>query len=331
MKAVMVREFAPSNIAIEDVADPRPGQGEVVIDVVAADTNFPDALVVDGKYQVKPPLPFSPGKAAAGRIAAIGSDVHGFKIGDAVAAYVEYGAYAEKVIASADACFPIPSGIAFDKVAALSIVYQTAWFALKERACLHSGETVLVLGASGGIGMASVQLAKALGAGKVIAGARGESNSQIARKAGADDIIDLGNPDLRDTLRDQVFALTDGRGADVVIDPVGGDANAAALRALAWCGRLVVVGFASGQIPVVKTNYLLLKNIAVSGLQWSDYRTRAPEKIAQAQQEIFDLYKRGLIDPIISRKLPLEDFAIALDCYRHGQSQGKIILEVRPS
>ena len=330
MRAVLVRDFAPiEQISVAEVEDPVPGAGEVLVDVVAAEANYPDILVIEGKYQIRPPLPFSPGKAAAGRIAAIGQGVRGFETGDAVAVQVEYGAYAEKVRARAENCFRMPAGMPFEKAAALGLVYQTAWFALKERANFKPGESVLVLGASGGIGVASVQLAKAFGASTVIAGVLGESNAEVARRAGAGHVVELGTSDLRDSLKAKVAAVTDGRGADVVIDPVGGVANTAALRAMAWCGRLIVIGFASGDIPTIKANYLLVKNIAVAGLQWSDYRDRTPERVSEAQKEIFDLYTRGLIDPIISRTLPLDDFATALSLLRAGKVQGKVILQVR--
>jgi NADPH2:quinone reductase len=332
MKAVWVRQFAPiADIRVEDVPDPAPGPGEVVVDVAAAEANYPDLLVVEGKYQIKPPLPFAPGKAAAGRIAAVGSGVSGLGVGDRVAVQVEYGAYAEKVVANASSCFRMPDGMPFETGAALGLVYQTAWFALKDRARFEPGQTVLVLGGSGGIGMASVQLAKALGARTVIGGVLGAANAEVAKRAGADHVIELGDPDLRDTLRQQVARLTDGAGADIVIDPVGGDAHAAAIRALAWCGRLVVIGFASGTIPTIKANYLLVKNIEVSGLQWSDYRERQPERVKAAQREIFDLYSQGKLAPVISRTVPLADFAVALGLLRDGQAQGKIILAVRPS
>ncbi len=328
MKAVIVREFAPfEQIGVAEVEDPRPAAGEVVVDVVAAEANYPDILVIEGKYQIKPPFPFSPGKAAAGRVSAVGEGVSGLAPGDAVAVQVEYGAYAQKVRVRAEHCFPMPAGMPFDKAAALGLVYQTAWFALRDRAQFHPGEIVLVLGASGGIGVASVQLAKAIGAKMVIAGVLGADNAEVARNAGADHVIDLGAEDLRDSLRARIAELTGGHGADIVIDPVGGAANAAALRAMAWCGRLVVIGFASGEIPAIKANYLLVKNIAVLGLQWSDYRDRTPERIGEAQREIFALFEAGRIDPFISRRFPLEKFHEALRLLRDGRAQGKIILE----
>jgi NADPH:quinone reductase len=328
MRAVCVREFGPfETVRVEDVPAPSAGPGEVVVDVVAAECNYPDILVIEGRYQIKPALPFVPGKAATGRVVQLGPDVTRFGLGDAVSVQVEYGAYAERVCVPEEGCFPIPDGVTFDVAAALGLTYQTAWFALKDRARLAEGESVLVLGAAGGVGYASVQLAKALGASTVVAGVRGASNAAVARRAGADHVVELSDPALRDSLRAQTAAATHGRGIDVVIDPVGGEASAAALRALAWCGRQVVVGFAAGDIPTFKANYLLVKNIAVSGLQWSDYRDRAPERVATAQAEIFELYRRGRLSPFVSRRFPLGEFAQGLRILRDGLAQGKILLE----
>ena len=325
----MVRAFGPiDQAAVEEVPDPVPGPGEVLVAVRAAEANYPDILVIEGAYQIKPPLPFSPGKAAAGVIEAIGEDVAGFKPGDQVAVQVEYGAYAEKLIAPAATCYLMPEGLPFDKAAALGLAYQTAHFALVDRAGLQRGDCVLVLGASGGVGVASIQLAKALGARTVIGGVRAADDAEIAKAAGADHTIGLLMDNLRDGLRDAVRDATGGHGADVVIDPVGGDFNAAALRAMAWRGRMVIVGFASGDIPTIRSNYLLVKNIAVSGLQWSDYRDRDPQWVGRVQAEIFDLYTRGMIDPPIDRTLPLARFADALASLREGAVQGKIVLSV---
>jgi NADPH2:quinone reductase len=330
MKAVVVNEFAPfDQISVGDLPDPVPRRGEVVIDVKAAELNYPDILVISGQYQIKPPRPFSPGKSAAGVVAALGEGVTTLAVGDRVCAQVEYGAYAHKLRAPAVNVFSMPDGVDFTKGAALGLVYQTAHFALVERARLQRGEVVLVLGASGGIGVASVQLAKALGASKVIAGVLGEANAEVARRCGADVVIDLGAADLRDRLRDFVHAETGGHGADVVIDPVGGAANAAALRAMAWRGRMVIIGFASGEIPAIKANYLLVKNIEVSGLQWSDYRDRDPDWVRRVQDEIFALHVAGKIDPHVSRTFPLEDFRVPLAMLRDGAAQGKLILEMR--
>lgn len=327
MKAVIVEAFGPvENARVRTVADPLPGKGEVCIAVMAAETNFPDILVMEGNYQVKPPLPFSPGKAAAGVVESVGEGVSKFAPGDRVAVEVEYGAYAEKMIAPAASCFLIPDGISFEDAAALSLTYQTSHFALVERCQLKKGETVLVLGASGGIGFAAVQLARALGAGTVIAGTRGAAGIAAVQRAGADHVIDLSMDNLRDGLRDRVREITGGHGVDVVVDPVGGEANAAALRAMAWRARMVIIGFASGAIPTIKANYLLVKNITVSGLQWSDYRDRTPDWIATVQAQIFELFLQGKLKPFISRQLPLAEYGQALMAMREGKAQGKIIL-----
>lgn len=327
MKAVIVRAFAPFDQAeYGDLPDPVPGKGEVLVRVHAAEANYPDILVMEGAYQVKPPLPFSPGKAAAGIVEKISPDVTGFAPGDRVAVEVEYGAYAEKLLCPAETCYPLPDSLSFEVGAALGLVYQTAHFSLIDRADFKAGESVLVLGGSGGIGMASIQLAKAFGASTVIAGVHKAAHAEIAERAGADHVIDLGMENLRDGLRDRIRPLTGGSGVDVVIDPVGGEANAAALRAMAWRGRLVVVGFASGQIPAIKANYLLVKNIAVSGIQWSDYRERDPAWVADVQRQIFDLAVAGRIDPLISRVLPLADYAEALRLLKAGEARGKIVL-----
>ncbi len=329
MKAVIVHEFSPfERVGVEQAPNPTPGEGEVVIDVKAAEVNYPDILVIAGQYQFKPPLPFTPGKAAAGIISAVGKGVTGFSVGDPVAAQIEYGAYAEKLRVRAINVFHMPPGVTFAKGAALGLTYQTAHFALVERARMQKNDVVLVLGASGGIGVASVQIAKALGAKTVIGGVLGEDNAVIARLAGADATIDLGQGDIRDTVRNTVRTLTGGHGANIVIDPVGGAANAAALRALAWRGRMVIIGFASGEIPKIPANYLLLKNIEVSGLQWSDYRDRTPEWVVNVQQELFDLYVAGKIDPYVSHTFPLEEFKTALSLLRDGKVQGKLVLAI---
>ncbi len=327
MRAVIVEGFGPiEGAAVREVPEPQPGAGEVLIALGAADVNFPDILVMEGAYQVKPPLPFSPGKAGAGTVEAVGPGVSGFKPGDRVAFEVEYGAYAEKLVAAEHLCYPLPEGISSVQAAALSLVYQTAHFALVERAGFQPGDHVLVLGASGGVGLAAVQLARALGAGKVIAGVRSPQKAEIVDARGADLVVDLSSETLRDDLRTQVHEATGGHGADVVIDPVGGAAHAAALRAMAWRGRMVIIGFASGEIPQIRSNYLLVKNISVSGLQWSDYRERDPGTVAAVQAEIFALCKSGKLVPHISRVFPLDGFAEALGMLKAGEAEGKIVL-----
>lgn len=327
MKAVLVRNFGPIETArIEDLPSPPPGPGEVVVDLHAAEVNYPDILVMEGKYQVKPPLPFSPGKAGAGVVSAIGQGVSGLKPGDHVALQAEYGTYASQIALAAHNCHPMPDPMPFDVGAALGLVYQTAHFALIERAAMKPGDTVLVLGASGGVGSASVQLARALGASVVIGGVKGARNAELARAAGCDETVDLAMDNLRDGLREKVRAATGGHGADIVIDPVGGAVTDAALRAMAWRGRLVVVGFAAGDIPTIRANYLLVKNISVTGLQWSDYRERDPRWVHRVQQDIFALWSEGKLTPQIAVTLPLAQFAEALKRLQEGRAHGKIIL-----
>ena len=329
MKAVLVKQFGPfDQVQIGEAADPQPGVGEVVVDLEASDVNFPDILYCEGKYQVKPPLPFSPGLAGAGRVALLGESGSGLSPGQRVMVLPAYGTYAEKVRVRADLCFPMPERMPFEVGAAFGLVYQTAYLALVERAACKAGDTVLVLGATGGVGMATIQLAKALGAGRVIAATRGDEGVRFARRVGADVAIDVAGHNLREHLRDEVRNATGGHGADIVIDPIGGEISAAALRAVAWCGRLIVVGFASGEIPQVPANYLLVKNITISGLQSTDYRVRQIDKVQAAQAHIFTLWEQGLVEPVISRTLPLERFADALRDLRDGIARGKIVLTI---
>ncbi len=327
MKAVWVTEFCSSALAgVTEIADPVAGSGEIIVEAGAAEVNYPDMLVMEGRYQIRPPLPFTPGKVAAGRVIELGDGVDRGMFGRRVIAHVEYGAFAERVRAPASTCFPIPDAIGYDIAAALGLAYQTAWFALTERAQLQKGEIVLILGAAGGVGLAALQLARALGAYAVLAAVRGSANAAIARENGADLVIDLDHPDLKNTMKSEVMAFTGGHGADVIVDPVGGEANTAALRAIAWQGRLVTVGFASGEIPKVAAGYLLVKNIAILGLQWSDYRDRTPEKIAVAQKNLFELYERGVILPRITGVFPLAEIGNAFEATRSGRSTGRHIL-----
>jgi NADPH2:quinone reductase len=240
----------------------------------------------------------------------------------------EEGGYAELVAVRADQCYPLPPRMTFVEAASLSLVYDTAWFALRERARLSPGETVLVLGASGGVGRAAVQLATAMDA-RVLAGISRPERAAAARAAGADAVIDLSPENLRDTLREQVWTATEGRGADVILDPLGGNVFDAALRALAWSGRLVVIGFAAGRIPTVKTNYLLLKNIEVSGLQVSDYRKRRPAQMAACFAEIFELYEEGRIKPAAAEVFALDQAGEALAVVRDRRLPGRAVLRVR--
>lgn len=326
MRAVIVREFGPAaSAAIGEMPKPAVKPNEILLNVKATAANYVDLLVIGGKYQFLPALPFVPGKGPAGIVAEVGRDVQAFKPGDRVLAMAEQGGYGEFVAVDQSQCYLLPDGMTFIDAAATALVYDTSWFALRERARFSAGETVLVLGASGAVGLASVQLAKAIGA-KVLAGIANPDKAQMVRDAGADYIIDITAENLRDSLRDQVRAVTGGQGADIVLDMLGGDMFDAALRALAWCGRLVVIGFASGRIPTIKANYLLLKNIEVSGLQVSDYRKRRPQQVAECFREVFSLLESGKLKPLPTSVYALEQFAQGLDDIESRRARGRVIL-----
>jgi NADPH:quinone reductase len=330
MRAAIVRKFGPIlSHAIEELPDPDPGPGQVLVRIKAAAVNFVDSLVVAGKYQFSPELPFVPGKLPTGEIIAIGAGVTELKIGDRVLTLAEHGGYAQMVSVDAKQCFKLPPSMSFVDAASMALVYDTAWFALKERARLRKGESVLVLGSTGGVGLAAIQLAKAMGA-KVLAGISRLAKAPLAFEAGSDDIVDLSKENLRDALRAQVFAKNGDKGVDVVIDPIGGDAFDAALRALGWRGRLVVVGFASGRIPSVKANYLLVKNIEISGLQISDYRKREPDLMAQCFHEIFALFEASKLRPAVTATCALDSFAQALQEIVDRRVNGRIVLLPNP-
>jgi NADPH:quinone reductase len=326
MRAVVVREFGPIEAAsLGELPKPVPKDNEVLVALRATAVNFVDLVMISGKYQFLPELPFVPGKLPAGVVSAAGAAVTGLKPGDRVLTMAEYGGYGEFVAAPETQCYRLPDALSFVAAAAMSLAYDTAWFALRDRARLQAGESVLVLGATGGVGLAAIQLAKAMGA-RVLAGVASPEKSDMVREAGADAIVDLAAPDLRNSLREQIHAVTAGRGADVVLDPLGGDIFDAALRAVAWRGRLVVIGFAAGRIPTLKTNYLLLKNIEVSGLQISDYRRRVPDQMAACFAELFALHVQGKLKPLPTKTYPLEQFATALHEIKDRHVRGRIVL-----
>jgi NADPH:quinone reductase len=326
MRAVVVREFGPIGAAqIGELPMPAAKDGEVVVEIRATAANFVDLLVISGKYQFLPERPFAPGKLPAGVVADIGPGATTLRVGDRVLAMAEHGGYAEFVAVPENQCYRLPSSMSFVDAAAIALFFDTSWVALRDRARCQRGETVLVLGATGGVGLAAVQLAKAFGL-KVLAGIASRDRDDIVRAAGADAVIDLSAPDLRESLRAQVYAETDGRGADIILDPLGGDIFDAAIRTLAWRGRLVVIGFAAGRIPTVKANYLLVKNIEVSGLQVSDYRKRQPEQMAACFAEIFALYEAGKLKPAPTTTYPLDEFAAALQAVQDRTVRGRIVL-----
>ena len=329
MRAIVVDGFGPPDrLRVGEVAEPVPAPDEVLVVVHAAPVNYVDLLVVGGTYQFLPPLPFIPGKGPAGVVTALGRQVMSLRVGDRVLAMAEQGGYGEAVTVRADQCYRLPPSMSFTEAASLSLVYDTAWFALRERARLEIDETVLVLGASGGVGQAATQLAQAMGA-RVLAGILRPERAAAVRAAGADAVIDLSAADLRDSLRAQVNAVTEGRGADIILDPLGGTMFEAAVRALAWRGRLVVIGFAAGAIPTIRTNYLLLKNIEIGGLQISDYRKRRPAQVAACFAEIFSLYERGKVKPAAATVFPLARAGEALAALRDRRITGRAVLQLR--
>lgn len=327
MRAVVIDEFGPPEAGrLAEVPDPNPGSGEVLIEIHATAANYVDNLLIGGKHQVRPELPFIPGKGPAGVVRAVGDGVFGLRPGDRVLGMCEPGGgYAELIAVPAGQCHRLPDAMPFADAASMALVYDTAWFSLRERGRYSGGETVLVLGGSGGVGLAAIQLAHALG-GRVLAGVANPDKFDLAREAGADAIIELDRPDLRDSLREQVAAATGGAGADIVIDPLGGDIFDAAIRALAWRGRLVVIGFAAGRIPTIRANYLLVKNIEVSGLQIGDYRKRRPDLTAACFEELFALYQEGRIRPLPTTTLPIADWQAALRAIRERTARGRIVL-----
>lgn len=327
MKAITVDAYGPPEVAwLGEWPEPVPGAGEVRVDVHAMGVNFPDVLTIAGRYQNLPGLPFVPGKEAAGRVCAVGARVHRWRPGDRVMVQLECGAFAESIAVAAEHCFAMPSGLSMIDAAALGLTYQTAWFALFDRAGLRPGESVLVTGAAGGVGSAAVQLAKAAGC-RVLAAVSSDDKAHFVRALGADGIVDTRGGHLRETIRQQVHAQNDGGGVDVVVESVGGDVFGGSLRALAWAGRLVVVGFAGGDIPSLRANYLLIKHISVSGLHWSDYRDRFPERMRDAQAAIFRFWRAGRLDPPVTGVLPLADASQALATLAERRVLGKLVLE----
>ncbi len=327
MRAVVINEIGNRDtVRIEDVADPVPGAGEVVVDTRACGVNFTDLLSLDGKYQNNPPPPFTPGKDAAGVVAAVGPGVSGLAVGQRVIAHVIHGALAGKVACPEALCFPLPDGVAFDAAAAMGLAYQTAYFALTVRGKLEPGEIVLVNGASGGVGLAAINLAKPLGAGITLAGLTTPSKAAPVIAAGADAVIDLTRDNLKDSLRAQVMEATGKRGVDLAFDLVGGEVFDAALRAIADEGRAVVSGFTSGAIPSVRTNYLLLKNIGVLGMTINSYVKQRSPRLREAQAALFDLLLAGKIDPNIMNRFPFERFMDAIMMLEDRKIVGKSVL-----
>jgi len=324
MKAVLCKAYGPpDSLAIEDVPSPVPGPGDVVIAVKAASVNFPDVLIIQNKYQVKPPLPFSPGSELAGIVKAVGAGVDRVKPGDAVMAITGYGAFAEEVQTQQARVMPIPDGMDFGTAAAFGLTYATSEHALADRGALQRGETLLVLGAAGGVGLAAIEIGKALGA-RVIACASSEEKLAACRAHGADATINYATEDLRDRIK----ALTEGKGADVIYDPVGGPYTEPALRSIAWRGRLLVVGFAAGDIPKIPLNLTLLKGCSIVGVYWGEFTRREPERFAEAMRQLGRWFADGKLRPHVSATFPLDRAAAALTLMAERKVIGKVLLTI---
>jgi NADPH:quinone reductase len=324
MKAVLCKQFGPpDSLVFEEIPSPRAGAGEVVISVRAASLNFPDVLIIQNKYQFKPPLPFSPGSELAGVVKEVGAGVERWKPGDRVMAFTTYGAFAEEVRTDAARLLPLPNGMDFVTGAAFLLTYGTTDHALRDRGALQAAETLLVLGASGGVGLAAVEIGKALGA-RVIACASSEDKLAVCRAHGADATINYATEDLRE----RVKALTDAKGPDVVYDPVGGPYSEPAFRSIAWRGRHLVVGFAAGEIPKLPLNLALLKGAAVLGVFWGDFARREPKQFASSVAQLNKWYGEGKLKPHVSQTMPLEKAAEALKLMAARQVKGKLVLTV---
>lgn len=322
MKAVICDTFAPrAGLRLDEVRDPVPGPGEVLIAVRACGINFFDGLMVEGKYQTRPDLPFTPGSEVAGVVTAVGPGVGEVAPGTRVLAYTGTGGYAGKAVAPADRVYPIPDSMGFDQAAGFLITYATSLHALKDRGMLRPGETLLVLGASGGVGLTAVEIGKVMGA-RVIAAASTDEKLALCREHGADATINYGRDDLRARLKE----LTEGRGADMVYDPVGGALSETALRGLAAGGRHLVIGFAAGEIPKIPLNLLLLKQTALIGVFWGAFARANRAASAANMAELFGWFERGLLRPHISARYPLARFAEALDTVMERTAQGKVVL-----
>ena len=322
MKALYCRAFGPeTDLTVEEIDSPVPSTGEVLVSVQAAGLNFPDLLCVRGEYQFKPPLPFVPGSEGAGVVTAVGEGVSGVSVDDRVCFNGLSGAFAEEIAIPATAVTQIPDNMLFEQAAGLTIVYGTSYYALKQRAGLQRGDTLLVLGAAGGVGLSAVELGAAMGA-RVIAAASSEQKLAIAAEHGAELGIDYSKEDLKNRIKE----LTDGAGANVIYDPVGGELAEAAFRGIAWEGRHLVIGFASGPIPKLPLNLPLLKGAAAVGVFWGSWTKREPEAHKQNMVELFELFTEGAIQPHVSSTYPLGQFLDAFGEVSGRRAIGKVIL-----
>ncbi len=323
MKAIVCSSYGPpENLSIQEVNDPVAGPNEAVVEVYAASLNFPDGLQIQGKYQFQPPMPFIPGSEVGGIIKSMGPGLKGFAIGDRVMATPGSGGLAQLVAVKADALRTIPGNMDFRTAAGFAMVYTTSYYALKQRARLQPGETLLVLGASGGVGLAAVELGKLMGA-SVIAAASSQEKLDFVNRLHPDALLNYGDGDLKE----KVKVLTDDRGADVIYDPVGGDLFDQSCRCINWKGRLLVVGFTSGRIPEYKANLALLKGASMVGVFLGRFRKEDPQEYEKNFQELLAMYREGKLRPVITESFALADYAAAFNVFTERRVMGKVTLE----
>lgn len=325
MKAILCKAYGPpENLVLEDVDDPVAGENEAVVEVYAASLNFPDSLQIQGKYQFQPPMPFSPGSEVGGIIKSVGAGLENFKPGDRVMATPGIGGLAQQVLVKADGLRKIPDSMNFKTAAGFAMVYTTSYYALKQRAQLQAGETLLVLGASGGVGLAAVELGKLMGA-RVIAAASSDEKLAFVNRLQPDALLNYGDGDLKE----KVKALTDDKGADVIYDPVGGDLFDQSCRCINWNGRLLVIGFASGRIPQYKANLALLKGSSMVGVFLGRFRKEEPEAYERNFAELLSLYDEGKLSPIVTESFPMNDYVEAFKVFSERRVMGKVTLEIK--
>lgn len=322
MRALVCKEFGSTeNLVLEEVDTPKPGKGEILLDIKATGVNFPDVLTVQGKYQFTPELPFIPGAELAGVVTAVGEGVTSRKVGDQLIATTQIGAFAEQCVVNEHTTFEMGNTMSFEQAAGFAITYGTSYYALKQQANIQPGETLLVLGAAGGVGIATIQIAKAMGA-TVIAAASTEEKLDFACEAGADLRINYSTENLKDKIKE----LTGGKGADVVYDPVGGDFSEQAFRAIAWDGRFLVIGFASGPIPAMPLNLALLKGASLVGVFWGAWAARSPMDSRKNFDELIEMIDGGKFSPLVTEVYSLDDYKAAFASISERRAKGKVIL-----
>ncbi len=325
MKAIVCKTYGPpENLVLEEIDDPVAAENEAVVQIYSASLNFPDGLQIQGKYQFQPPMPFTPGSEVGGIITSVGAGIQGFAVGDRVMATPGIGGLAEQVAVKADGLRKIPDSMDFKTAAGFAMIYTTSYYALKQRAQLQAGETLLVLGASGGVGLAAVELGKLMGA-KVIAAASSDEKLDFVNRLNPDALLNYGDGELKERVKE----LTGGAGADVIYDPVGGDLFDQSCRCINWNGRLLVIGFTSGRIPEYKANLALLKGSSMVGVFLGRFRKEEPAEYEKNFAELLDMYDAGKLKPIVTESFTMTDFVDAFNVFTERKVMGKVTLEIR--